>query len=83
MTTVELAFDVGDTLYYVNEFRPTPRIEEYMVDSITIRATVIEFWFMNKGTSGYFNSTNLGECIFQTKEQAEIKLKEILAGRKQ
>lgn len=77
MTTVELAFDVGDTIYFVNEFHPTPRIEEYKVDSVTIRQTVIEFRFFKDGQECFFDSTNLGEHIFQTRKAAEEKLAEL------
>lgn len=82
MKTIELAFDVGDTLYFVNEFRPSPRIEEYKVDSVTIRQTVIEFWFIKDGHENYFNSTHLGECIFQTRTEAETKLADVIKGLK-
>ncbi len=79
MKNIELAFDTGDTIYFVNEFLSVPRIEEYKVDSITIRPSVIEFWFIKDGQENYFDGTHLGEYIFQTRAEAEKRLSELKA----
>ena len=75
-TLVELPCKVGDTLYYVNAFSPTPRIEENIVHTIEMfnarDGFNIRIWTQN----GTFYANNMPN-VFKTKGQAEQRLKEL------
>ena len=75
-TLIELPCKVGDTLYYVNTFSPTPRIEENIVHTIEMfnarDGFNIRIWTQN----GTFYANNMPN-VFKTKDQAEKRLKEL------
>jgi hypothetical protein len=69
-TLIELPCKVGDTIYFVNHYRTTPRIEEYKVYGFSFGkdGTMLNIDF------GAFISVN-DVCL--TKAEAEAKLKEL------
>lgn len=70
-TLIELPCKVGDKVYYVNEYRPTARIEEYTVYTFTFDFKH-EIVLMVENGYGFYPSQ-----VFLTKSEAEAKLKEI------
>lgn len=70
-TLIELPCKVGDKVYYVNEYRPTPRIEEYKVYTFTFDFKHGIVLMVENGYGFYKNQ------IFLTKAEAEAKLKEL------
>lgn len=75
-TLIELPCKVGDVLYYVNKYEPTPRIEENKVHTIEIYecrdGLTIRIWTQN----GTFYADKMPN-VFKTKSEAEAKLKEL------
>jgi hypothetical protein len=75
-TLIELPCKVGDTLYYVNKYIPTPRIEENKVHTIEIYECMdgltIRIWTQN----GTFYADKMPN-VFLTKAEAEQRLKEL------
>lgn len=75
-TLVELPCKVGDVLYYVKKYEPTPRIEENKVHTIEIYecrdGLTIRIWTQN----GTFYADKMPN-VFKTKSEAEAKLKEL------
>jgi hypothetical protein len=69
-TLIELPCKVGDTVYFVNHYRTTPRIEEYKVYGFSFGkdGTMLHIDF------GTYISVN-EVCL--TKAEAEEKLKEL------
>jgi hypothetical protein len=76
-TLVELPCKVGDTLYYVNMYAPTPRIEANFVHTIEMfeegitSGLTFRIWTQD----GVFYSDDMPN-VFKTKAEAEAKLKE-------
>ena len=75
-TLIELPCKVGDMLYYVDKYRPTPRIEENIVHTIEMFEARdgfnIRIWTQN----GTFYANKMPN-VFLTKAEAEQKLKEL------
>ena len=70
-TLIELPCKVGDKVYYVNEYRPTPRIEEYKVYTFTFDFKHEIVLMVENGYGFYKNQ------IFLTRAEAEKKLKDL------
>ena len=75
-TMVELPCKVGDTLWYVNMYAPTPRIEENKVHTIEMfecmTGLTTRIWTQN----GVFYAEKMPN-VFKIKAEAEQKLKEL------
>ena len=75
-TLIELPCKVGDTLYYVNAYRPTPIIEENIVHTIEMfnarDGFNIRIWTQN----GTFYANKMPN-VFKTKAEAEQRLNEL------
>lgn len=73
---INLPCMVGDTLYYVNKYRPTPRIEENKVHTIEMleckNELIIRIWTQH----GVFYENNMPD-VFKTRFEAEQRLKEL------
>lgn len=89
-TLVELPCKVGDTIYYVNIYRPTPKIEEYIVTGVEIFAdnvlhkisTEIKCYPVKDGRHcNYDNCTFYDSDIFLTEAEAKKKLEEVINGK--
>lgn len=71
-TLFELPCKVGDKFWWVNEYRPTLRIEEYEVLAISIeKDNKIYLGF------GLGHISSKSDEIYFTKEKAEARLKEL------
>ena len=69
-TLVELPCKVGDTVYFVNDYRPAPIIEEYVVYGIMLDGSEITLHID-------FMKTINAKNVYFTKAEAEQRLKEL------
>lgn len=69
---VEPPCELGDKLYFVNEYLETPKIEEHIVTAFTILPYCIKVYVQN---GGYFLPDNENVCF--DREAAEARLKEL------
>lgn len=87
-TLVELPCKIGDTIYYVNIYRPTPIIQEYVVTGIRIFAsevfhkiiTEIECYPVKDGPCSNGKYTFYDSDIFTTEIKAKQRLEEVING---
>jgi len=87
-TLVELPCKVGDAIYFVNIYRPTPRIEKYIVTGIKIFAneplhkisTQIECYPVKDGLCSFGKYTFNDSDIFTTETKAKQRLEEVING---
>lgn len=85
-TLVELPCKIGDAIYFVNIYRPMPRIEEYIVTGIKIFAnellhkisTQIECYPVKDGPCSFGKYTFNDSDIFTTETKAKQRLEEVI-----
>lgn len=79
---IKLPCKVGDVLYYVKKYEPTPRIEENKVHTIEIYecrdGLTIRIWTQN----GIFYADKMPN-VFLTKAEAEAEVEELKRRQKQ
>lgn len=71
-TLLELPCKVGDKVWWVNQYSPRPRIEEYEVSTITIGKD--NKIYLGLGFSFF---TFMTDEVYYTKAEAEARLKEL------
>lgn len=83
-TLVDLPCKVGDTLYFVNEYRPTPRIETFIVSHFEITADthyIVAKCYDKEDNRVRYSKYSLSlpnEDTFFIEAEAEARLQELL-----
>ncbi len=74
---VRLPCKVGDKLYCINTFRPTPIIEIFIISKIEITGNYAKYIILEDYKGNRFFSEYIGKTYFLTRSEAEKKLKEL------
>ena len=83
-TLIELPCKIGDTLYFVNEYRPTPRIETFIVSHFVITADthyIVAKCYDKEDNRVRYSKYSLSlpnEDTFFIEAEAEARLQELL-----
>lgn len=82
-TLVELPCKIGDTVYFVNRYRPTPRIEKFSVSYFEVTAyeqPVVVVCYNNDCTRKHarYSFQFPDKDVFFTEAEAETRLRELL-----
>lgn len=82
-TLIELPCKIGDTVYFVNRYRPTPRIEKFSVSYLEVTAyeqPVVVVCYNNDCTRKHarYSFQFPDKDVFFTEAEAETRLRELL-----